>query len=51
MASRKKIKEELESREQKVAVKDGWGRLIYQGGENSQEEFRLQGLMDSLCTS
>ena len=30
MASSKKIKEELESREQKVAVKDGW-RLSYLG--------------------
>ena len=49
MASSKKIKEELESREQKVAVKDGWrlsylgklledkNKLIYQEGEDSQE--------------
>ena len=63
VASSKKIKEELESREQKVAVKDGWrlsnlgklledwDRLIYQGEEDSQEVVRLQGLMDSLCAS
>ena len=63
LESSKKIKKELENREQKVAVKDDWrlsylgmlledrGRLIYQGGVDSQEVVRLKVLMDSLSSS